>query len=359
MEKVTFIYCSNDELLLTESINYINCLNVPDGVEVDFIVKKGAKSMAEGYNQAMKGSSSEIKVYLHQDVFILNKNFIKDIMDIFSSDLSIGMIGMVGYERVSSDGIMWHAGQLLGETFERSSKLFNLSTYSYSVENDGYRYVAQIDGLLMATRADVEWNEEYIKGFDFYDAIHSIEMLRAGYKIVVPNSSCPWVLHDDNKPINMENYERARQVFIENYDEYLGEFWSSIWNDQGFKEIVCQYFETKNYNKAINYLWKIMGIKQILPTFWILYASLYEMLGEEITYYECIKKGLAIDPDNYELLYMLGNYWREKDCEKAINFYKKAIDNVSEVLFDTKELYISERETIINALAQIGGEPNV
>ena len=41
--------------------------------------------------------------------FCLNKNILSDLLSIFRSDSQIGLIGMVGYDTVSPDGIMWHA----------------------------------------------------------------------------------------------------------------------------------------------------------------------------------------------------------------------------------------------------------
>ena len=36
--------------------------------------------MTSGYNNAMKKTDAKYKVYLHQDVFILNHNFLMDIL---------------------------------------------------------------------------------------------------------------------------------------------------------------------------------------------------------------------------------------------------------------------------------------
>ena len=41
---------------------------------------------------------------MHQDVFILNRNFLADLLAVFEDDPEIGMIGMVGYEKMSGDG---------------------------------------------------------------------------------------------------------------------------------------------------------------------------------------------------------------------------------------------------------------
>lgn len=63
--------------------------------------------MTSGYNQAMKQSDAKYKVYLHQDVFVIYRNFIHDIVRLFENP-QIGMIGMVGNLEVEQTAVMWH-----------------------------------------------------------------------------------------------------------------------------------------------------------------------------------------------------------------------------------------------------------
>lgn len=93
-----FIICTNDDLWLQECIFYINQLSVPAGYTTDVISVREATSMAAGYNAAMQSSDAKYKIYLHQDVFILNHHFLQDILDLFARESSIGMIGVIGCE---------------------------------------------------------------------------------------------------------------------------------------------------------------------------------------------------------------------------------------------------------------------
>ena len=77
-KKICFIMCSNDEFLARECQIYIEQLLVPENYEVEVLVVKDAKSMTSGYNEAMRASDAKYKVYLHQDVLILNRGFIYD-----------------------------------------------------------------------------------------------------------------------------------------------------------------------------------------------------------------------------------------------------------------------------------------
>ena len=79
-----------------------------------------------------------------------------------------------------------------------------------------YQEVEAIDGLLMATQYDVPWREDLFDKWDFYDISQSAEFLKAGYKVVVPNQTHPWCIHDDGF-FNLKNYYNARKVFLEEY----------------------------------------------------------------------------------------------------------------------------------------------
>jgi len=152
-----------------------------------------------------------------------------DLLAIFDSDERIGMVGMAGYDRVSADGIMWHARQLGGIYRRKPQEPYpKLSEYRYSLEEDGYGKAAEIDGLLMATAQDVPWDTGNLDGWDFYDAFQSIRFLEAGYHIAVPVQRHPWCLHDDNGILNLEHYDDYRQIFREKYAAYLGKNWKEI-----------------------------------------------------------------------------------------------------------------------------------
>lgn len=82
-KQIAFIICVNDDEEFAECMYYLERLYVPEGYSTDIISIQNAPSMAGGYNAAMKDSDAKYKVYLHQDVFIMNRMFISDLIDIF------------------------------------------------------------------------------------------------------------------------------------------------------------------------------------------------------------------------------------------------------------------------------------
>lgn len=228
-KKFCFIICTNNELMLEECLHYLNHLIIPEGYEIDLLAIQDAISITEGYTSAQQASDAKYKIYMHQDVFILNRNLLQDLLDIFNTDSQIGLIGMVGYENISPDGIMWH-GTRRGDIYRRkpTTPYPTLSEYQYSLKNDGYSFVTEIDGLLMATSQDLPWDTETLTGWDFYDAFHSMNYLLNGYKITVPNQLHPWCLHDDGVALNMFHYNQYRQIFMQKYKNLLGKRYSDF-----------------------------------------------------------------------------------------------------------------------------------
>ena len=83
---------------------FINNLKVPEGMKVELIPVRGADSMCHGYNMGMKQTDAKYKVYIHQDTFIANKNFIGDLLNIFK-DKAIGALGVIGARKLPKSGI--------------------------------------------------------------------------------------------------------------------------------------------------------------------------------------------------------------------------------------------------------------
>jgi len=185
---------------------------VPDGFFIDVLTVTEAKSMTSGYNEAMAMSDAKYKVYLHQDTFIINSNFILDTISIFEKGPSIGMIGMVGSIELSKDGIMWNVNRYgkLYETHVHETVLLDSEFAQDIIE------VVVIDGFLMVTQYDIQWRQDLFTKWDFYDCSQSMEFRMAGYKVIVPSQQIPWSLHDCGF-VNLENYEEERIKFINEY----------------------------------------------------------------------------------------------------------------------------------------------
>lgn len=251
-QKVCFICCTNDSGYEKECRLYLEHLVVPDGIQMEIKMVCGAASMAEGYHRAMKESDARYKVYLHQDVFILNENFISDILHLFE-DEQIGMIGVVGGIGLPENGITysaWNCGRLKTSdsyaAFEITGKI---------PEEEGGLVVEAVDGCLMATQYDLPWREDLFDGWDFYDVSQAMEFRKAGYLVKLPKQEYSWCFHDSGNQ-NLVRYEQDRKIFVREYGTYLTgenleaqvEFYPEQWNlTQEIKVQLIQLFENGEY----------------------------------------------------------------------------------------------------------------
>ena len=130
---------------------------------------------------------------MQQDVFIVHRYFIRDILSIFQKS-EIGMIGMVGSKKLPENAIMWD-GPRIGKLY---ANITYKSTESVLGEVKGsWENVEAIDGFLMATQYDLPWREDLFTEWDFYDISQSMEFIRRGYQVVVPNQTQAWCIHDN------------------------------------------------------------------------------------------------------------------------------------------------------------------
>ncbi|CDB89795.1 putative uncharacterized protein [Clostridium sp. CAG:253] len=214
-KKICFVICYNNQNYLSECLLYIRNLNIPDGYTIDILQIEDASSMAEGYQAAMDATDARYIVYLHQDVFILEKDFIKKTIKIFESDADIGMIGMVGTKKIPESGVMWENKERVG--LLRSCNLNTVDDNFDRQMEQPYTEVEAVDGLLIMTnRQNVNWRTDIFDGWDFYDISQSFEYRKNGYKVIVPYQEKPWVLHDCGF-LNMREYDKYRKIFLSEY----------------------------------------------------------------------------------------------------------------------------------------------
>ena len=210
-KKIAFIICMNDEAAYAECRYYLDHLLVPEGYEIDVLAITEAPSMTAGYNAGMQSTDAKYKVYMHQDVRIVNRDFIQNMLNVFAMDERIGLMGMIGAKHLDDDAKMvmhWNIGKVLHSC--------SPSRLEYEMESTTYQEVGAVDGLLLATQYDVPWREDLFDGWDFYDISQCMEFLRRGKMVVVPYQTEPWVWHD-NLYSKMGRYYDYARVFAKEY----------------------------------------------------------------------------------------------------------------------------------------------
>lgn len=215
-KKICFIMCVNNDEMEQECLKYLNRLQIPEGYEIDQISVREAGCMTEGYEAAMESSDAKYKVYMHQDVMLVNPHLIQDLLMVFQNS-EIGMIGMIGAPELCNTGVMWE-GERVGRIY--TSNILNSGEAQVGVTQAPWQEVETVDGLFMATQYDLPWREDLFRGWDFYDAAQSLEFRKAEYKVVVPYMDQPWCIHDDGM-IHLDDYFKWHKIFMDEYQDYL------------------------------------------------------------------------------------------------------------------------------------------
>ncbi|MED0652868.1 glycosyltransferase [Anoxybacillus geothermalis] len=214
-KKIAFIYCVNNRELYEESVRYVRSLYVPEGYKIEIITIEGAKSITSGYNEAMKKTDAKYKVYLHQDVFIVNKNFLYDIIALFEKYPKLGMIGVVGAKTIPRNGIWWESTQRFGKVYD--SHTGEMKLLSFKETELEYEPVQAINGLIMITQYDIPWREDLFTGWHFYDLSECQEFLLAGYDVGVVRQNEPWCVHDCGIASAENGFDNDRKKFVDVY----------------------------------------------------------------------------------------------------------------------------------------------
>lgn len=212
--KIDFIVAYNNERFFEECKFYVEHLDVPKGMEVSILGVWGASSMAAAYNEGMNASNAKYKVYMHQDLFIINKMFIYDVMKVFLLDDKIGMMGVLGGRDLPDNGIIYNAWNV-GMT--KADKACCVLKLNLNLAKE-YMEVDAIDGMIMITQYDIPWRDDIFHGWDFYDISQSYEFRKLGYKVVVPWQNESWCLHDCGAS-KLGNYDENRRIFCREYIE--------------------------------------------------------------------------------------------------------------------------------------------
>lgn len=230
-ELICFISCVNDKHLYDKCLQHIKELNIPEGYGIDIIAIYDAESLTSGYNRAMAKSNAKYKVYLHQDTFIINKNFIHDIMNIFTKHPEIGMLGMAGAKNIPVSGEWGRSKKRKGKVIEGKADGRRV-LFTFGEIYEDYEPVICIDGLLMVTQYDILWRQDIFDGWDFYDVSQCMEFMRANYQVCIPKQKESWCIHDCGD-LNMKNFDKYRRAFLKEYAKdlfLLGNLFPTIYN---------------------------------------------------------------------------------------------------------------------------------
>lgn len=227
-KKIAFIICVNNDKYMDECRYYIDRLYIPESYETDIIEVREAESMTSGYQAAMESSDAKYKIYMHQDVCLINREMLYSMLNIFS-DESIGIIGTLG-GKLYPDGdvhLYWNRGSTLNAIYS------DVKTYKFD-QSPVYEEVEGVDGMFMATQYDIPWDQRF-DGWHMYDVTQCIRFRENGYRICVSTENNSWTLHDSGY-CDLSVYDFYREKLFELYPNYFYDSKEIVKPDQQFED---------------------------------------------------------------------------------------------------------------------------
>lgn len=241
---IAFVTCVNNEAVYAECRHYLTSLPLPAGWSAQLIPIRGADSMAAGYEQGRRlARQAAIVVYLHQDVLVVNKKLVENLLSLFACSDRIGLVGVIGCRRLPETGIWWDGRRLAGQVLHACEpESIALARHHEPSGGKLCQGVEAVDGLFLAARGpafgkasaslngslgaaaaadiiyDIPWRCDLFDGWHFYDSSLCREYRRRGLSVVVPRQSPDfWCIHcPAEKPLD-PSYHRYRQRFLQEY----------------------------------------------------------------------------------------------------------------------------------------------
>ncbi|MGL5712429.1 MAG: glycosyltransferase, partial [Paraclostridium sp.] len=219
----SFIIYSQSSQLYNECVEYINELLIPKNYSIEIIRVNEGKSIASAYNYGLKESKGKYKIYMDEDVCILNKNILIDSLNIFDKDENISVIGIVGSKDISPNGVWWEGKEKYGKVVESSTG--DMKPLHFIEVNSEYEEVSLIDEMIMITKNDISFRDDILEGNFFHASMYCIDILLLGKKIVVPKQESYWIMHNCGV-VNLDGYDNDKNIFIKNYSDKVNNAYS-------------------------------------------------------------------------------------------------------------------------------------
>ncbi len=146
------------------------------GVDYEYIRidnRDNRHCICSAYNEGVSRAQGDILVFVHEDVFFLERGWGPALTDKMLSDSSIGLIGVAGTQYLFSDNRYWSAA---GVPFTRGrvvQLMDNKEMISIFNRDKSDADVVAVDGLFFAVRKNlfkkVSFDTETFDNFHFYD----------------------------------------------------------------------------------------------------------------------------------------------------------------------------------------------
>lgn len=196
--KIDFIICYSSQECLNKCIACINSLKIPEGYETEILGLENVSNIENGYMAIMQESDAKYKVYIRENTYIVNDNFLCDVIDSFQRDSQIGMIGVLGEIGEGLQYGQWNVGRISVCNDVRETDVFEMNEVNGT-------YVDALFGAVLVTNCDLPWNVNAQDDGHYFDIDHSIEMKKNGLKLYVPYQDRAWCIYEKGSSVYDRN----------------------------------------------------------------------------------------------------------------------------------------------------------
>lgn len=220
-KKIAIIICNTKENISEHLLNELKKTRLPVDWQGELLIVDDIGGKGKTYNQAMKQSDANIKIYIDESAVELDSDLLANVLRIVTIDNKIGLWGAYGSEL-----------PLNAEIFASELRYGRCCTYA----DDGTRkkmlgenplfhqVVGCIDSMMMVTTTDVEWDEDVAD--EFLGAAAACRYKESGLKTAVFMQSDFQVSFAktsvyDNKICLGDDYEEKKEVFFSSYKNHI------------------------------------------------------------------------------------------------------------------------------------------
>lgn len=212
-KKICIVVNINQVELADMTLKSLNKLKIPAGFTVEVCTIEAEQNIAKAYNQAIKDSDAQYKVYLREGVEILNADLLVELLALFEYDYKVGIVGVSGAEYIPVSCNINATRKKYGMVYNKKEQ----ALINWHKPDTKAKCIAALDDWLLATQYDIEWREDLFLDGEYLNLSQCTEFKRKGYEALVVAQDNPWICIDDFfRMISLKN-EVSKESFKAEY----------------------------------------------------------------------------------------------------------------------------------------------
>ena len=190
-EKICIIiHVKNKDNMLNMKM-WIKELIIPNGKKLEIMPINIFDNIVASYNWGMEHSDAKYKLYIQDNVQIIKREFLVDLINMFEQSDEYGIAGVIGCRRVTSNDEWWK-NNLVGAIAKRNT--VGIKKYLYERNINNPYEVEALNGLVLMTQVDIPWEERNLNNCYDIGRSQCTKFWENGYKALVIPQDMPQVV---------------------------------------------------------------------------------------------------------------------------------------------------------------------